>query len=317
MNRWNTDFTTEKLFFRVMPGAKSAHFNDCFNKSYIGVNFGVDVDLTDDLPDNWKDFNKKYIPIYLDKNPGKAKVTAGLACAAIHTISKSLKIGDYVVTPDGKGKYFLGKITSGYKYFPNRPLIHCREVEWLQTTIDRSDMSEDLRNSTGAINSVSNITKHSVELETFIGENMNTLISNNEDVEDASMFALERHLEEFLIENWENTELSKNYDIYQDEEVFGEQFQTDTGPIDILAISKDKKELLVIELKKGKASDAVVGQIQRYMGYINSEFLEEGQVVKGAIIALEDDLRIKRALSVTKDIDFYRYKVHFELINNK
>jgi len=178
-------------------------------------------------------------------------------------------------------------------------------------------MSDDLRNSTGAINSVSNITKHSVELETFIGENMNTLISNNEDVEDASMFALERHLEEFLIENWENTELSKNYDIYQDEEVFGEQFQTDTGPIDILAISKDKKELLVIELKKGKASDAVVGQIQRYMGYINSEFLEEGQVVKGAIIALEDDLRIKRALSVTKDIDFYRYKVHFELINNK
>ena len=317
MNRWNTDFTTEKLFFRVMPGAKSVHFNDCFYKSYIGVNFGVDVDLTDDLPENWKDFNKKYIPIYLDKNPGKAKVTAGLACAAIHTISKSLKIGDYVVTPDGKGKYFLGKITSEYKYFPDRPLIHCREVEWLKTTIDRSDMSEDLRNSTGAINSVSNITKHSVELETFIGDNMNTLISNNEDVEDASMFALERHLEEFLIENWENTELSKNYDIYQDEEVFGEQFQTDTGPIDILAISKDKKELLVIELKKGKASDAVVGQIQRYMGYINSEFLEEGQVVKGAIIALEDDLRIKRALSVTKDIDFYRYKVHFELINNK
>ena len=317
MNRWNTDFTTEKLFFRVMPGAKSVHFNDCFNKSYIGVNFGVDVDLTDDLPENWKDFNKKYIPVYLDKNPGKAKVTAGLACAAIHTISKSLKIGDYVVTPDGKGKYFLGKIISGYKYFPDRPLIHCREVEWLRTTIDRSDMSDDLRNSTGAINSVSNITKHSVELETFIGENMNTLISNNEDVEDASMFALERHLEEFLIENWENTELSKNYDIYQDEEVFGEQFQTDTGPIDILAISKDKKELLVIELKKGKASDAVVGQIQRYMGYINSEFLEEGQVVKGAIIALEDDLRIKRALSVTKGIHFYRYKVHFELINNK
>ena len=112
MNRWNTDYTTEKLFFRVMPGAKSVHFNDCFNKSYIGVNFGVDVDLTDDLPENWKDFNKKYIPVYLDKNPGKAKVTAGLACAAIHTISKSLKIGDYVVTPDGKGKYFHGKIIS-------------------------------------------------------------------------------------------------------------------------------------------------------------------------------------------------------------
>ena len=177
-------------------------------------------------------------------------------------------------------------------------------------------MSEELRNSTGAINSVSNITKHSFELNEFIEGSSSLLISNNDEVEDASMFALERHLEDFLVENWENTELAKKFDIYQDEEVFGQQFQTDTGPIDILAISKDKKELLVIELKKGKASDTVVGQIQRYMGYIKNEFLEEGQTVKGAIIALEDSLKIKRALSVTSDIDFYRYKVNFELISS-
>ena len=52
------------------------------------------------------------------------------------------------------------------------------------------------------------------------------------------------------------------------------------------------------------------------MGYIKNEFLEEGQIVKGAIIALEDSLKIKRALSVTSDIDFYRYKVNFELISS-
>ncbi|NBT48546.1 MAG: hypothetical protein EBT07_12155 [Actinobacteria bacterium] len=34
---------------------------------------------------------------------------------------------------------------------------------------------------------------------------------------------------------------------------------------DVLAISKDKQEVLVVELKKGRASDSVVGQIQRYM----------------------------------------------------
>ena len=105
-------------------------------------------------------------------------------------------------------------------------------------------------------------------------------------------------------------------DIYEDDEVFGQQFNTDTGPIDILAISKDRKELLVIELKKGKASDTVVGQVQRYMGYIKDEFLEGDQTVKGVIIALEDDLRIKRALSVTSDIAFYRYKVSFQLISS-
>ena len=317
MNRWNTDFQKEKLFFRVMAGRKSVHFEDCLSKGYIGVHFGVDVDLSNDLPENWKEFNKKYIPIYLEKNPGKAKVTAGLACAAIHTMSKSLKIDDYVISPDGKGKYYFGKIISDYKYYPDRPLIHCRDVEWQNKTIDRSEMSEELRNSTGAINSVSNITKYSSELNDFIDNTGISIVSNNEEIEDPSMFALERHLEDFLVENWNNTELAKNYNIYEDDEVFGQQFQTDTGPIDILAISKDKKELLVIELKKGKASDTVVGQIQRYMGYIKNEFLEEGQTVKGVIIALEDSIKIQRALSVTKDIEFYRYKVNFELISSE
>ena len=109
----------------------------------------------------------------------------------------------------------------------------------------------------------------------------------------------------------------ENYDIYEDEEVLGKQFPTDTGPIDILAVSKDKKEYLVIELKKGRASDSVVGQVQRYMGFIKEEFLEEGQRVRGAIIALENDLKVKRALSVTNDIDFYEYKINFDLVKSK
>jgi restriction system protein len=66
-------------------------------------------------------------------------------------------------------------------------------------------------------------------------------------------FALEKHLEEFLVQNWQQTELGKNYDIYQEDgEIIGQQYPSDTGPIDILAISKDKKELLVVELKKGR-----------------------------------------------------------------
>lgn len=97
-------------------------------------------------------------------------------------------------------------------------------------------------------------------------------------------------------------------------EVVGQQYPTDTGPIDILAMSKDKKTLLVIELKKGRASDSVVGQIQRYMGYILEEVAEEGQDVRGCIIALEDDLRIRRALKINPMISFYRYKINFDLV---
>jgi restriction system protein len=93
----------------------------------------------------------------------------------------------------------------------------------------------------------------------------------------------------------------------------GKQYPSDTGPIDILAISKDKKELLVVELKKGRVSDMVVGQIQRYMGYVKDELAEPDQTVRGVIIAFEDDVRIHRALSVAQNIEFYTYKIQFKL----
>lgn len=91
------------------------------------------------------------------------------------------------------------------------------------------------------------------------------------------------------------------------------QYQTDTGPLDILAISKDKNRLLVVELKRGRASDVVVGQIARYMGYIKDVIADRGQFVEGAIIALEDDQRIRRALSTIPNVKFYRYKISFKL----
>ena len=69
----------------------------------------------------------------------------------------------------------------------------------------------------------------------------------------ASCSTSEKHLEDFLIKNWKNTPLGAKYDIYEEEgDLIGQQYPSDTDPIDILAISEDKKILLVIELKKGR-----------------------------------------------------------------
>ncbi|GAC1377840.1 MAG: hypothetical protein NVSMB43_19380 [Pseudarthrobacter sp.] len=78
-------------------------------------------------------------------------------------------------------------------------------------------------------------------------------------------------------------------------------------------ISKDRTRLLVVELKRGRASDNVVGQIQRYMGYVQDALLEPGQSVEGVIIAQEDDPRIRRPLSMTRNIRFMNYRVEFHL----
>jgi restriction system protein len=140
------------------------------------------------------------------------------------------------------------------------------------------------------------------------------MASEDAALEDVAAFAMEKHLEDFLVQNWAGTELGKDFDIYsEDGEKVGQQYLTDSGPLDILAVSKDKKRLLVVELKKGRASDVVVGQTLRYMGFVKEELAEPDQTVEGAIIALEDDAKIRRALAVTQNITFYRYEITFRL----
>lgn len=298
-----------------MLGRRSSHAEECFKGNFIGADFGIYQDLTKDLPDNWRDFNHEFIPVWLDKHPGKSKVSAGLSCGALWTISKGIKTSDIVLCPDGEGSYYIGDVVSNYHYQSGGILPHRRTIRWYSQIIERSAMSDALRNSTGSIGTVSDITKYAEEIETLIGgAKPTTVFSTDESVEDPSVFALEKHLESFLVENWKQTELGKYYDIFEEEgELVGQQYPSDTGPIDILAISKDKKSLLVVELKKGRVSDNVVGQIQRYMGFVKEELAENNQLVKGVIIALEDDLRIRRALSVTSNIEFYRYLVSFKL----
>jgi restriction system protein len=145
-------------------------------------------------------------------------------------------------------------------------------------------------------------------------ENANEILPSNQDEDNGTSFVLEKYLEEFIVSNWGSIELGSRYD-RNEEEIDGKRkkFRTDTGEIDIFAISKDESEYLVIEVKKGRASDEVVGQIQRYMGYVKAEIANTDQRVKGLIIAHEDDLRIRRALQINPDIDFLKYEVKWEL----
>lgn len=302
-------------YYRVMLGKKHSFAEQCIKEQWFGGGWGITQDLTNELPDYWRDFNARFIPVYLEANPGKSKIAAGLACGMLYTICKGIQQDDIVLCPDGKGSYWVGTVTSDYVYAPGEPIPHRRCVEWFPQSIMRADMSEALQRSTGSIGTVSNISKHAEEIDGFLTGNVRpNLIATDELVEDPSVFALEKHLEDFLVQNWASTELAKDYDIFEEDgEAAGQQYPTDTGPIDILAIHKDKKELLVVELKKGRASDAVVGQIQRYMGYVLDELAEPDQNVRGCIIALEDDIRLRRALRVTTNIDFYRYQVSFKL----
>lgn len=306
---------TNKSYYRVILGRRNSLFEECYKGGYVGVDMDIDQDLTDELPDDWREFNKKYVPIYLKNNSDKTKVSAGLKCGMTWTLAKGMNIGDIILSPDGQGNYYIGEVTSDYIYAKGEKLQHRRNVKWFPKSISKDLLSESFRSSLSSIATIINVTKYSTEIEGLIlGDSPVLIVSNDETVEDPSEFALEKHLEDFLVQNWRTIELGKKYDIYEvDGEKVGQQFPTDTGPIDILAISKNKRELLIVELKKGRATDVVVGQLQRYMGYVKDELAERDQSVKGVIIAFDEDIRLKRALSVANNIDFYTYKIHFKL----
>lgn len=305
-----------KRYFRVMLGKGSMYAQACFADKFIGADYDIHQDLTGKLPDEWREFNKEFIPVFLAGHPGKSKISAGLACGALYTLAKGIQKGDTILSPDGQGNYRVGEVTSNYFYKPDQILPHRRTVQWSSTAVARNAMSEALQNSTGSIAAVCDITAHANEIEKHIADGHATvsIVATNPEIEDPAAFAMEAHLQDFLIKNWDQTELGKTFAVFEEDgEPTGKEYPTAVGSIDILAVSKDNKRLLVIELKRGRASDVVVGQALRYMGWVKEQLAETNQTVEGMIIALEDDPKLRWAISMVPNLAFYRYEISFKL----
>lgn len=294
---------------------------ECVRAGYIGVHTAIYEDIGNRLSGGWEDFRKNLLPIYMKNRPDKKPVGAGLALGTLWKVAEGMALGDIVLSPDGSpdgDKFYVGEISGDYNYAEGPEFRHRRPVKWWNKQIPRADMPKALGGRLG-MGTVVNVSRYGEDIKQLLGNvgepaAIAAASMVNTSGESAAAFALEKHLEEYLVKNWETTSLGEHYDIYHDDENgIAQQFKTDTGYIDILAVSKDKQTLLVVELKKGDATDSAVGQVLRYMGYVKSQLAEEGQQVRGAIIAASDDLRIKRALEVVDSVDFYRYELKFKI----
>ena len=306
---------SNRRLWRIRLGQHGVVAEECFSDGSAGLGFDIHEDLTGKFPEKWREFNAIYIPVWLEANPGKSRIAAGLSCGALWSFGYGIKVDDVLMAPAPDGRFHFGTLSGEYYYEPENRFPHRRRVDWSGPVVDRDSLSDGLLRSIRGPLSLVETTKHADEIDALLAGTQPPVISvADPDVEDPAVFALEQHLEDFLVTNWDQTSLADDYELVQEEgEVIAQQFPTDTGPIDILAVSKDNSELLVIELKRGRASDVVVGQVQRYMGYVVSELATEDQQVRGVIIALEDDQRLRRALTVAPNVSFYRYRVRFDL----
>ena len=140
--------------------------------------------------------------------------------------------------------------------------------------------------------------------------------SSEEGVQDRAEFVLEKYLEEFIVSNFDAI-FKKKLVLFSDpvEGSLGQQFETDVGSIDILAQDRDSNAFVVIELKKGRESDKVVGQVLRYMGWVAENMCQPGQEVRGIIICKEPDARLSYALKMVTNVSIRYYRIDFRLLD--
>lgn len=121
--------------------------------------------------------------------------------------------------------------------------------------------------------------------------------------------SLERDLEYSLLSNLE--QLEPGLMLLDEKEIAGTQIESGiVGRLDILCIDQ-KNNLVVIELKAGKANDRVCGQILRYMGWVK-ENLAGDRDVRGIIVANEFTNRLKYASTVMPNVSLKKYEIRFE-----
>lgn len=125
-----------------------------------------------------------------------------------------------------------------------------------------------------------------------------------------SEFAYEADLRDFLAKNLSLVEAGLH--LYQDEGITGVEFPAGGRFIDILAVDAEAN-LVVIELKVSRGYDRVVGQLLRYMSWIRKHQADEGQGVRGIIVARELSEDLLLACTGVPGVELYEYELRVQL----
>ena len=128
-------------------------------------------------------------------------------------------------------------------------------------------------------------------------------------VEAAREFAFERDLRNYLVKNLALIEPGLR--LYDEEGITGVEFPVGGRFIDILAIDNDGC-YVVVELKVSRGYDRVVGQLLRYMGWVEQN-METSRPVRGIIVAKEITADLKLAASRVSGVRLIEYEISFEL----
>jgi RecB family endonuclease NucS len=184
---------------------------------------------------------------------------------------KGRNIGTFVLTDETKATNELIEFNNSVKY-----LAFQNKLDWISHL--------------GSKNGITN--EQIVELYVSSGISLEDINLENEYVKDVLHEKIkEKEIEDYYVKNI--SEIDNNLTVITDP-VYGRQFSTHIGPIDILCIDKVTNEYVVCELKRGHTSDETVGQILRYMGWVKKHLEPDSEKrVRGILIGSDFSEKIE------------------------
>lgn len=119
-------------------------------------------------------------------------------------------------------------------------------------------------------------------------------------------FAYESDLRDYLAKNLQV--IKPGLRLYEEEGITGVEFPAGGRFIDILAVDSTG-DFVVIELKVSRGYDRVIGQLLRYMAWIQKNQAESGQKVRGIIVAREISEDLLLACSLMPNVELFEYEL--------
>lgn len=117
-------------------------------------------------------------------------------------------------------------------------------------------------------------------------------------------FALEADLRDFLANNLSIIE--PNLRLYKSENKGGIEFQLTQGRIDILAVDRENK-FVVIELKLSRGRERTIGQLLYYMGWVDENL--GSAPCRGVIVASDITTELATAVRRVPGVTLFKYRI--------
>lgn len=265
------------------------------------------------------------------------EVTKAHAAHMLHKFYHAIKVGDQIVARYGRNCIVgVGTVTRTAYYEPEklRPIFeelghpkhaypHHIEVEWDPEWLESDDIWDCGRQVFGfqTLHSIStekleNLLEEDEWDEEETDDSETEYDEFNDEISPGKVeIVLEKYLEDFIVSNFDHI-FGQELTLYTDEDgnPIGQQFDTmEVGRIDLLCIDNATNDFVVIELKRGRPADKVVGQLLRYIGWVSEKLCEEEQNVRGMVICKDSDKKLQYAIKPVPSISVKYFRVDFEL----